>query len=332
LDLSKDSRKFVLEEKSSVNVMPLSNRHAVFEPPEWAEKLHSRAMMYFKSYSSSSCFNLSHADMAATLACVVRAGLFVENQDRQPPCLPLEGTQSVEMSIVSQSTADTHYMPALDSAHFLPQFPSSRRSSAPNAMLLSELQNSSESPVKHTATPSSYASPVQLAPSSISSTLGDPMSLSEQFETPMTPKSFSFSPRFSPSWTASDDAALQSLHQHPAHYPLLLEVFRQCWTSRIPGRQCLPSEEAAVVAAFVQNYPLPGTSAPDWEVSEFTGTQTLLVAWGAIPCLFNNIDLLSSLFLHSACLPFPFQSSPHRPVFSLCSIHRCFTARSRAVL
>jgi hypothetical protein len=249
------------------DVMPLSNRRAVFEPPEWAEKLHSRAMMYFKSYSSSSCFNLSHADMAATLACVVRAGLFVENQDRQPP----EGTQSVEMSIVS--TADTHSMPALDSAHCSPQFPSSRRSalsSARNAMLSSELQNSSESPVKHSATPSSCTSPVQLAPSSIS-TLGDPMSLSEQFETQMTPQSFSFSPRFSPSWTASDDAALQSLHQHPAHYPLLLDVFRQCWTSRTPGRQCLPSEEAAVVAAFVQNYPLPGTSAPDWEVSEFTG-------------------------------------------------------------
>ena len=255
------------------DVMPLSNRRAVFEPPEWAEKLHSRAMMYFKS-SSSSCFNLSHADMAATLACVVRAGLFVESQDRQPSCLPPEGTQSVEMSIVSQSTADTHSMPALDSAHFSPQFASSRRSavsSARNAMLSSELQNSSESPVKHSATPSSYASPVQLAPSSMG-TLGDPMSLSEQFETQMTPQSFSFSPRFSPSWTASDDAALQSLHQHPAHYPLLLDEFRQCWTSRIPGRQCLPSEEAAVVAAFVQNYPLPGTSAPDWEVSEFTGT------------------------------------------------------------
>jgi hypothetical protein len=279
--------------------MPLSNRHAPFEPPDWAESLHSRAIMYFKSQSPSSSLNLSHADMAATLACVVRAGLFVENQDRQQHCLPPEGTQSVEMSMVSLSTADTHSMPTLDSAHFSPQYPSMRTyalSSARNPMLSSELQNSSESPLKQYATPSSFASP-QLAPSSIR-TLSDPMSLSNRVETEMTPQSFSFSPRFSPSWTASDDAALQSLYQHPAHYPLLCDVFRQCWTSRIPVRQYLPSEEAAVVAAFVQNYPLPGTSSPDWEVSEFTGSWLL-----GQQCLCSDIDLPSVLL--RACFSFP---------------------------
>ena len=93
----------------------------------------------------------------------------------------------------------------------------------------------------------------------------------------MTPlsQSFTFSPQRSPFWTVSDEAALQPLHRHPAHYVLLLDIFRNCWTTRIPGRLCLPSEEAAAVASFVQSYPLPAASAPDWEVSEFTGTVIL---------------------------------------------------------
>ena len=251
--------------------MSLLNRDAqtpAFQPPDWAESVHGRAMAYFRNLSTSGSSNLSHADMTATLACVVRAGLYLENQNRQPLSFLPEITQSSDMSIVTLSPADVRSSVHFQSVDSSPPNSSTLRTAAtPRATRT--LLNSSDIPLNH-VTPSSSVAQQSLSPSYVG-TIDDRMSPAERHMTSQS-HSFTFSPQRSPAWTASDEAALQPVHHHPAHYPLLLDMFRSCWALRNPNRQCLPSEEAAVVAAFVQNYPLPAASAPVWEVSEFTGT------------------------------------------------------------
>lgn len=229
--------------------------------PTWAEDVYSRATHLFACRGSASSFNISHADVAATLACVARADLFVENQ-RQLLFSNPESTQSVDMSVVTPSSA-----PAFGSAHY-----SSRSASVLWSVMTSAgaflLPHFAESPCNSSVIPSPIAVPPHLGALTLGNFDHDESSFEESM-TRMSPNSLIFSPPVSLSWMTSDDAAVQSLHS--AHHESLLKLFRNCWASRIPGRQFLPSEESAVVASFVQNYPLPATCAPDWEVSEFEG-------------------------------------------------------------
>ena len=265
---------------SNMSRVPPPHRYAPFDQsptirlPDWAESVHSRATILFRNQSPPGSSNLSHADLAATLACAVRAGLFLENQDRHQLRFPEERTQGTDMSIVTLSPPDIPSSPTFLSEHFSPQNPSSRKSEASAAARASSLLSPESPPILQSIfTPSSAAAHHRLSPSSVG-IFDDGLPTAERVCHQAAPQShsFTFSPPHSPSWTASDEAALQPSHHHPAHYPILLNIFRNCWTSRVPGRICLPSEEAAVVAAFVQSYPLPAASAPDWEVSEFTGT------------------------------------------------------------
>jgi hypothetical protein len=242
--------------------------------PDWAESLHSRAAAYFRNESPAVNSKLSHADMTATLACVVRAGLFMENADRQKKNLPSERSQSADMSLVTLSPPENYSSPAFQSPSSPQQLSTHSSPASAIARASPSMHFSAFSSTQ--SMPSSVAAHHRPSPSSI--VFGDDESSTPNRAPPrMTPlsQSFTFSPQRSPFWTASDEAALQPLHRHPAHYVLLLDIFRNCWTSRIPGRLCLPSEEAAVLASFVQNYPLPAASAPDWEVSEFTGNVIL---------------------------------------------------------
>ena len=171
------------------------------QPPKWAEDVHSRASRFLATQSPANSFNLSHADMAATLACVVRAVLFVENQQQQS-CSPLESSQSADMSIVTPSSA--------------------------------------------------ICSPAAASPHLAALSIGifdDEKTPSKRLQTHLSPQSFTFSAPASPLWSTSDEAALQSLHHHPAHYQSLLTIFRNCWVSGISGRLYLPSEEVAFGAA-----------------------------------------------------------------------------------
>jgi hypothetical protein len=246
--------------------MALAHRHSLsdnfpsFQRPKWAEDVFFRAMHFFAGPSTPSSFSHSHADVAM-LACVVRASSFVENQ-RQVLSSPLECSQSVDMSIVTTSSA-----PVICSEHFSSQSASVRRSadSAGGAFAFLSPKNAA-SPFNHSSIPS--PAPDHLRAFSVG-IFDHEKSPSEGVTKRMSPQSFTLSP-MSPCWASSDEVALQSLRHHSAHYSSLLNILRNCWASRIFGRQCLPSEETAVVASFVQNYPLPATSAPDWEVLEFT--------------------------------------------------------------
>jgi hypothetical protein len=235
------------------------------QPPQWTEDVYSRAIHFLSSQSSAKSFILSHADIAATIACVARAGLFVENQQPQVSS-PLESTQSVDMSIVTISSAT-----AFDSAHFSPQSASAQRFSDSNldAFAFSS-PHSAESPFIYSGNPAPTSASSDLEALSVG-IFDHGKSSIEGPATWMSLQSFTFSPPFSPSWANADDGALQSLHHHHAHLPSLLNLLRNYWASRISGRHCLLSEETAVVASFIQIYPFPSTCAPDWEVSEFCG-------------------------------------------------------------
>jgi len=267
----------MLANTASGDRIALFNSHAhdnhlpQFQPPEWAENLHSRAIMYIGSQSHASSLNLSHADLAATLACVVRAGAFVEKEDHQKHRLPRETTQSIDMSIVTLSPPNIPSSPAYDSAYFSPNLSSQTSAISGVRAHAPQSPNFLVSQRNDPVTPSPASFLPHQSPSSVG-VLHHQSSPSSRFDTQMAPQSFTFSPAGSPAWTASDEAALQPSHHNAAHYPLLVNIFRHCWTNKIPGRQSLPSEEAAVVAAFLQNYPLPGTTAPQWEVSEWAGT------------------------------------------------------------
>ena len=112
--MHKSHTEYMLANTASGDRIALFNSHAhdnhlpQFQPPEWAENLHSRAIMYIGSQSHASSLNLSHADLAATLACVVRAGAFVEKEDHQKHRLPRETTQSIDMSIVTSPRTSIH--------------------------------------------------------------------------------------------------------------------------------------------------------------------------------------------------------------------------------
>jgi hypothetical protein len=242
--------------------MALPHRHGIsdnsprIQPPKWAEDVHSRAMRFLATQSPANSFNLSHADMAATLACVVRAVLFVENQQQQS-CSPRESSQSADMSIVTPSSI------------LSPQIYSARSSNASVVSAGAAFASLSPRSAESSSNVSAICSPAAAPPHLAALYIG----IFDDEKTPSkhSPQSFTFSAPTSPLWSTSDEAALQSLHHHPAHYQSLLTILRNCWACKVFGRLCLPSEEAAVVASFVQHYPLPTTSAPDWEISEFSG-------------------------------------------------------------
>ncbi len=292
----------------------LPNRDAqtpAFKPPEWAESVHGRAMAYFRNLSTSGSSNLSHADMTATLACVVRAGLYLENQNRQPLSFLPEVTQSSDMSIVTLSPADIRSSLHFQSADSSPPNPSTLRTAAAATPTATRtLLNSSDIPLNH-VTPSSSVAQQSLSPSYVG-TIDDPISPADRHMTSQS-HSFTFSPQRSPIWTASDEAALQPVHHHPAHYPLLLDVFRSCWALRNPNRQCLPSEEAAVVAAFLLNYPLPGASAPVWEISEFTGASCYALH---LPSFTRSVCRVLASLPHASRSTSHIESQPYFPASS----------------
>ena len=277
---------------ASMHLHDLDDDVLQIQPPEWAENLLSRAIIYHGSQSPAISFNLSHADLTATLACVARAGIFVGNEDQHNHRAQRETTESTDMSIVTLSSPSIHSSSAYYSAYISPQNLSSQTSAISDTRTKAHAFESPKFVVSErndSVTPPSTSSALHHpAPPSIAI---DHSSPSSRFELQIAPLSFTFSIEDSPAWTASDEAALQLSNHHTAHYPLLVNIFRHLTTNIVPGRQYLPSEEAAVVAAFLKNYPLPGTTAPHWEVAEWAG-------------MFNAIALMMVIAQHFLRLTF----------------------------